>query len=159
MMKKEQEQKNFSLDYMEIKEYLRNRYPLLMIDYAENVCPGQSAKAVKNLTHDEWFFQCHFPKNPLVPGILQLEAIFQTAALAVHTLPGNKEKTSYIARVTDVAFFSHIRPGQILHIETFMESWKRGIGKGNGVIYVNDKVVCKAGYTLVIEDDIIRKHE
>lgn len=146
----------FSLDYKEIQKYLRNRYPLLMVDYAEVVCPGKSATAIKNLTINEWFFKCHFPGNPVMPGILQLEAIFQTAALAVHTLPENKDKTSYIARANNLAYFDHVRPGQILRIVTTLDSWKRGIGKGSGVIYVKDKIVCRATYTLVIEDDIIK---
>jgi len=147
---------NFELDYKGIQKYLRNRYPLLMIDYAESVCPGKSATAIKNITINEWFFECHFPGNPVMPGILQLEAIFQTGALSVHTLPGNEDKTTYIARVSNLAYFVHIRPGDVLRIDTVLDSWKRGIGKGRGVIYVKDKVACKAEYTLVIEDDIIK---
>lgn len=145
------------LKYDEIQEYLRNRYPLLMVDYAPEVVPGKYANGIKNLTQDEWFFQCHFPGDPLVPGVLQLEAIFQTAALSIHTLPGNKEKKSYIARVKDVGYFYYIRPGEIMKIKTQLKTWKHGVGQGGGVIYVDDKIACKAKYTLVIEDDVVRK--
>ena len=147
------------LKYNEIQGYLRNRYPLLMVDYAPEVVPGKYANGVKNLTQDEWFFQCHFPGDPLVPGVLQLEAIFQTAALAIHTLPGNKEKKSYIARVKDVGYFYHIRPGEIMQIKTVLKSWKHGVGQGEGMICIDDIIACKAKYTLVIEEDVVRKEE
>ena len=94
-----------------------------------------------------------------MPGVLQLEAIFQTAALAIHTLPGNKEKKSYIARVKDVGYFYHIRPGEIMQIKTVLKSWKHGVGQGEGMICIGDIIACKAKYTLVIEEDVVRKEE
>ena len=78
------------LDYNGIHEYQKNSYPYLMIDYAEKIVPGKSAKGYKNLTANDWFFKCHFPGQPSMPGMLQVEAIVQMFALSILTLPGNK---------------------------------------------------------------------
>lgn len=149
------EDEKLHLDYNEIKNYLRIEYPLLMVDYADEVYPGKSSKAIKNLTNNEWFFQCHFPGNPVMPGTLEIESIFQTAALAIHTLPGNKEKTSYLVRADKLMYLGFARPGDVLRIETFIQRWKYGVGKGYGEIYVRDKVICRLNFVLAIEDDIV----
>ncbi|EGK62593.1 (3R)-hydroxymyristoyl-[acyl-carrier-protein] dehydratase [Centipeda periodontii DSM 2778] len=143
-----------SLDYNGVKEYSCVEYPLLMIDYAECVIPGRSAVAVKNLTNNEWFFQCHFPGNPVMPGTLEMEAIFQTAALAVHTLPGNKEKTSYLVRANNLMYLGFAHPGDTLRIKAELKRWKHGVGSGHGEITVKDKIVCKIDFTLAILEDM-----
>ena len=143
-----------SLDYNGVKEYSCVEYPLLMIDYAECIVPGKSSIAVKNLTNNEWFFQCHFPGNPVMPGTLEIEAIFQTAALAIHTLPGNKDKTSYLVRASNLMYLDFARPGDILRIETELLRWKHGVGRGYGEIKVKDKVICKLDFALAILEDM-----
>lgn len=143
-----------SLDYNGVKEYSCVEYPLLMIDYAECIVPGKSSIAVKNLTNNEWFFQCHFPGNPVMPGTLEIEAIFQTAALAIHTLPGNKDKTSYLVRASNLMYLDFARPGDILRIETELLRWKHGVGRGHGEIKVKDKVICKLDFALAILEDM-----
>ena len=84
--------KKLVLDKNQILDYQQNRDPYLMIDYASEVIPGESAKGYKNLIKDEWFFKVHWPKDPNMPGMLQIEAMVQLSALSILTLPGNKGK-------------------------------------------------------------------
>ena len=78
------------LNKEQILEYQQNRPPYLMIDFAEEVIPGKSAKGYKDFKEDEWFFQVHWPSDPNVPGMLQIEALVQMSALSILSLPGNK---------------------------------------------------------------------
>ena len=80
------------LNKKEILEYQQNRSPYLMIDFVDEVIPGKSAKGYKDLKEDEWFFKVHWPKDPNVPGMLQIEALVQMSALSILSLPGNKGK-------------------------------------------------------------------
>jgi 3-hydroxyacyl-[acyl-carrier-protein] dehydratase len=143
-----------NLDILEIQKYLRNRYPFLMIDKVEEVIPGKSAKGYKNLTVNEWYFQGHFPGHPIMPGALQLEALFNMAAMALHTIQGNENAMSYVARVSDAFFLGHASPGDRLDIEIEIVSWKRGLGRVKGLISIDGKVVCKAEYTIVLAESL-----
>ena len=80
------------LDKKMICEYQQNRDPYLFIDYATEIVPGKSAKGYKVLNEDEWFFKVHWPNDPNMPGMLQIEALVQMSALSILTLPGNKGK-------------------------------------------------------------------
>ena len=84
--------KNLILDKKAILEFQQNRPPYLMIDHATEVVPGVSSRGYKDLKKDEWFFEVHWPNDPNMPGMLQVEAMTQMAALAILTLPGNKGK-------------------------------------------------------------------
>ena len=77
------------LNKKEILEYQQNRPPYLMIDFAEEVIPGKSARGYKDLTEGEWFFKVHWPGDPNMPGFLQIEALVQMCALSILILPGN----------------------------------------------------------------------
>ena len=87
--------KGFSLNCVELQEYQPNRYPFLMIDHVDEVIPGKSAKGYKDLKKDEWFFKVHWPNDPNMPGMLQIEALVQMCALSILCLPGNKGKIIY----------------------------------------------------------------
>ena len=78
------------LNKKEILEYQKNRPPYLMIDFAEEVIPGKSARGYKDLTEGEWFFKVHWPGDPNMPGFLQIEALVQMCALSILSLEGNK---------------------------------------------------------------------
>ena len=92
------------LNKKEILEYQQNKPPYLMIDFADEVVPGKSAKGYKDLKDDEWFFKVHWPSDPNMPGMLQIEALIQMAALAIVTLPGNKGKVIYLTKANNLEF-------------------------------------------------------
>lgn len=138
------------LDLDGLLEYQKNRPPYLMIDCAEEVIPGVSAKGYKQLTEKDWFFECHFPGDPNMPGMLQIEAMIQLSALMVLTLPGNKGKVAYVTSATNLKFLRKILPGDRLDIEAKLLSWKRGIGQCAAKGMVNGKLVCQADFTYVL---------
>ena len=141
------------LDLKGIHEYQQNRHPYLFIDYVDEVIPGKIANGFKDLK-DDWFFKVHWPTDPNVPGMLQIEAMVQMAALTILTLPNNKGKVVYLASADKIAFKRKIVPGDRLYLKTKLNSWTRGIGKCEGVGTVNDKLACKAEFTLVLPEKI-----
>ena len=135
--------KKLILDKNAIFEYQQNREPYLMIDYATEVVPGISSKGYKDLKKDEWFFEVHWPNDPNMPGMLQIEALVQMSSLAILTLPNNKGKIMYLTASNN-----------LLNIETKIKSFKRGIAVCNGVGTVGDSIVCKADFTLILPDQL-----
>lgn len=140
------------LDHLQILEYQRNRYPYLMIDVAEEVIPGQSARGYKHLSANEWFFECHFDGDPNMPGMLQIEAMVQMSALMVVSMPGNKGKICYLTSADKLKFKRKIVPGDRLDIETRLLSFRRGVGKCEGTGSVNGELACQAEFSIVVPD-------
>ena len=99
------------LDKKGILEYQQNRSPYLMIDFATEIIPGKSAKGYKDLNNDEWFFKVHWPKDPNMPGMLQVEALVQMCALSILCLPGNKGKVMYLTSANNLKFIDLIKSG------------------------------------------------
>lgn len=141
------------LDLKDIYFYLKNRPPFLMIGEAV-VQPGVSSLSQKYLSESEWYFPCHFPGNPMMPGVLQLETIFQTAAMAIKVLEGYHDKTTNIAQVSSVKYKNHIRPGDTILVSTEVIRFRHGIASMIGKISVEDKVCAEAEFVLVVLDDI-----
>ena len=142
------------LDHKDILEFQKNRFPYLMIDTVENVVPGKSSKGFKNLTANDWFFKCHFPGDPNMPGLLQVEAIVQIAALAILTISGNKGKIMYLSKLTDTKFKKKVIIGDRLDLYAEVISYKRGIAKYYGKGTVKEKKVCEASFELVLADEV-----
>jgi len=143
-----------ALDLNGLLEYQMNRPPYLMMDAAEEIIPGKSARGYKDLPPDTWFFQCHFPGDPNMPGMLQTEALVQMAALSVLSLPGNKGKIVYLTNVKNIVLRRKIVPGDRLSMETELLSWRRGIGKCTGTGTVNGELACKAEFGIVMPDEL-----
>ena len=141
------------LSLKEIHEYQQNRDPYLMIDYVEEVVPGKIANGYKDLK-DDWFFKVHWPKDPNMPGMLQVEALVQMAALTILTLPNNKGKIVYLVSADKLVFKKKIIPGDRLQIETKLISWKRGMGKCSGKGTVNGELACSADFNLILPEKI-----
>lgn len=140
----------FELDIEGIKIYQQNRYPYLLIDYANEIIPGISARGYKDLLPDDWWFEVHFPCDPNMPGVLQVEAIVQLGALMVTTLPGNKGEVVYLTSANNLKFKKKVVPGDRLNIKTKLLSWRRGIGRASGSAYVKDKLVCSIDYNIAM---------
>ena len=134
----------------------KNRDPYLLIDYASKVLPGKLVEGYKILKKNEWFFKVHWPGDPNMPGVLQIESIVQMASLSILTLPNNKSKLMYIHSVEKVMFKKKILPGERLTIETNVLNWKRGIGKFQGSAFVNKKLACEAIFTLILPDEFYK---
>ena len=146
--------KKLVLDKNQILDYQQNRDPYLMIDYASEVIPGESAKGYKNLIKDEWFFKVHWPKDPNMPGMLQIEAMVQLSALSILTLPGNKGKIMYLVKANNLKFIKKILPETKFEIETKVLSFKRGMDQCEGKGFINQEIACKAEFTLILPDEI-----
>ena len=125
-----------------------------MIDHASEVIPGISSKGYKDLKKDEWFFEVHWPNDPNMPGMLQIEALVQMSSLAILTLPNNKGKIMYLSSSKNLKFIKKIIPNSRLNIETKIKSFKRGIAVCDGVGTVENEIVCKAEFILILPDEL-----
>ncbi len=143
-----------SLNKEQIHEYQKNRHPYLMIDYVTDFIPGEKAIGYKNLNNDEWFFKVHWPEDPNMPGMLQIEALVQMASMSILTLPGNKGKIMYLISANNLKFIKKIIPGERLDIETRVISFKRGIANFEGHGFVDKKLACKADFNLILPEEI-----
>jgi len=142
------------LSKSQIIKIQKNRDPYLLMDYATKVLPGKSVEGYKILKKNEWFFKVHWPGDPNMPGMLQVEAMIQMSSLIVFTLPNMKRKTLYLADSNNIKFFKKIIPGNKLKIISKLISSSRGLYKFESEGYVKQKIVCKANFTLVLADSV-----
>ena len=143
-----------TLDKKDILEYQQNRDPYLMIDHATKVIPGKSSEGYKDLKENEWFFKVHWPGDPNMPGMLQVEALVQMSALIIQSMPEHKGKTLYLVDANNLRFIKKITPGQRLNIFSKLLDWKRGLIKFEAEGFVNNKKACKANFTLILPGSI-----
>ena len=146
--------KKLTLSKKEILLYQQNKDPYLMIDCATEILPGESSKGYKNFSDDEWFFKVHWPNDPNVPGMLQIESLVQMSSLAILTLPGNKGKIMYLVSSNNIKFIKKILPKSRFNIDTKIKSFKRGIAICEAIGSVNNEIVCKAEFNLILPDEI-----
>ena len=137
----------FKLTRDQIEEYQRNRSPYLFIDYVEEVIPGVSAKGYLDLIKSLWFFEVHWPEDPNMPGMLQVETMVQMSSLIIFTLPKMSGKTLYLADSNNIKFFKKIVPGNKLKIISKLISSSKGLYKFEAEGYVEQKIACKANFT------------
>ena len=146
--------KTLCLDNKGILEYQKNRFPYLMIDVAEEIVPGKSAKGFKNLSSNEWFFKCHFPGDPNMPGMLQIESMVQMSALIILTLPNNKGKIMYISKLKKAIFKKKVLIGDKFVIITNLKYFKRGIASFVAKAFVRESKVSEAEFDLVLPEEL-----
>lgn len=135
----------------EIMEILPHRHPFLLIDTIEELEPGVRAVGRKNVTFNEPYFAGHFPGNPVMPGVLILEALAQTGAVAILSLPEHRGKTAYFAGIDKAKFKQMVRPGDTLELETTIIRGKGPVGVGEAIATVNGKLAAKAELTFVVK--------
>ena len=138
------------LSTVEIMDILPHRQPFLLIDTVEELEPGVKAVATKNVTFNEPYFAGHFPGNPVMPGVLIVEALAQTGAVAILSQPEWKGKTAYFAGIDKARFKQKVVPGDVLTLETEIIKIKGPIGIGKAVARVNGKLACSAELTFAI---------
>ncbi len=139
------------LTIREIMEVIPHRYPFLLLDRILELEPGQRALGEKLVTINEPFFQGHFPDMPIMPGVLIVEALAQTGAVAALSLPENKGKLAVFAGIDHVRFRRSVRPGHTLRLEVTIDKIRRGIGKGNGKATVDSVLVCEGQLMFALE--------
>lgn len=140
-----------SFDVMQIMEMIPHRYPFLLVDRITECVPGKYAKGYKNLTMNEEFFQGHFPNNPIMPGVLQLEALAQCSAPILMFLPEYKGKLTLFAGADNVRFKNIVRPGDRLDMEIELLKTKGPISKCHAVGSVDGKVCIEADMTVCLK--------
>jgi len=140
-----------SFDVAQVMKILPHRYPFLMIDKVLHI-EGNKIKAVKNVTVNEPYFQGHFPNHPIMPGVLQLEAIAQAAGILMLKQADNAGKIAYFMSAECVRWRKPVRPGDALRIEVELTKARGKIGKAKGVCYVADELVSEAEVTFMLID-------
>ena len=138
------------LSAKEIMEIIPHRQPFMLIDTVEELIPGVRAVARKCVSYNEPFFQGHFPAEPVMPGVLIVEALAQTGAVAILSLEENKGKTAYFAAIQSAKFKKKVVPGDVLMLETEIVRKKGPIGVGKATATVEGKVVAQAEITFAI---------
>ncbi|GAJ25979.1 (3R)-hydroxymyristoyl-[acyl carrier protein] dehydratase [Liquorilactobacillus sucicola DSM 21376 = JCM 15457] len=138
------------LDVTEIQKIIPHRYPMLLIDRVDELVPGEMAVAKRNVTVHEEVFNGHFPNNPVMPGALIVEALAQTGAVALLTMPEFKGKTAYFGGIKEAKFRRVVRPGDTLRLEVKLEKIRNNVGLGKALASVEGKKVCTAELTFMI---------
>ena len=134
----------------EIMEIIPHRQPMLLIDTVEELEPGVRAVAKKCVSAGEPYFAGHFPAEPVMPGVLIVEALAQTGAVAILSQPEYKGKTAYFAAINNAKFKGKVVPGDVLTLETEIIKIKGPIGVGAAKAYVDGKLVTQAELTFAI---------
>ena len=138
------------LNTKQIMEIIPHRQPLLLIDTIEELELGVRAVAKKCVSYNEPFFAGHFPGEPVMPGVLIVEALAQTGAVAILGLEENHGKTAYFAGINSAKFKQKVVPGDVLMLETEIIKQKGPIGVGKATATVNGKIACVAELTFAI---------
>ncbi|MBO0471684.1 3-hydroxyacyl-ACP dehydratase FabZ [Enterococcus sp. DIV0242_7C1] len=138
------------MNIQEIKEIIPHRYPFLLLDTVEEIVIGEKVIAKKNVTINEPFFQGHFPGEPVMPGVLILEALAQAGAVALLSMPDFKGKTAYFGGIDKAKFRQKVVPGDTLMLEVEIVKVKSVAGIGKATATVNGKKVAEAELTFMI---------
>lgn len=140
------------LDIKDILKILPHRYPFLLIDRVTGFSSEMKCTAIKNLTMNEEFFQGHFPGHPVMPGVLQLEAMAQTASILIMRMPDNQGKIGYFLSADAVKFRKPVVPGDTLFIDAEITKLRRNIGQAIATCSVNGEIVSSAELKFAVMD-------
>lgn len=138
------------LNKEEIKKIIPQREPFLMIDEVETFVAGESCIAYKNVSEDEYYFKGHFPGNPIMPGVLMVEALAQTGAVAILSMEENRGKNALFGGINNLKFKKQVTPGDKLKLEVKIIKKKGPIGIGEATATVDGKIAVKGELTFAI---------
>ena len=135
----------------EIERLIPHRHPFLLVDrIVEYDADAHRIVGLKGVTATEWFFQGHFPGLPVMPGVLQIEALAQTMAVYVAKQPGFGDRIGLFAGIDDCRFKRVVVPGDVLRLEITMEKLGSRFGRGRGVASVDGEVACEGLLSFII---------
>ena len=136
----------------EIKKLIPHRYPFLLIDKVENIIIGKSALGIKNVTVNEPYFQGHFPSKPIMPGVLIIESMAQTAAILVSKTIKivDHDFLVYFMTISNAKFRKLVQPGDVLKLKVLVERNRGNTWKFSGNAFVEDKIVTEANFTAMM---------
>ena len=142
------------LDLARIKQMIPHRYPLLMIEKVIDVVPNERATGIKNVSINEWYFQGHFPAEPVMPGVLIIEAMAQTAAVLVVASLGreNEGRLTYFMSIESARFRKPVVPGDVIRIPVEKQRRRGSVWRFGGRAEVDGMVVAEAVYTAMIRE-------
>lgn len=138
-------------DSSDIQKIIPHRYPMLLIDKIVELNEGEMAVGIKNVTFNEQFFQGHFPGNPVMPGVLIIEALAQTGAVAILSLKKFKDRTVYFGGIKNAKFKKKVCPGDTLRLVTKIIKIKDSFGIGSGTAYIDDEIAAEAELIFAVE--------
>lgn len=139
------------IDVKEIQSLLPHRYPFLLVDRVIEVVPNEKAVGIKNVTINEPFFQGHFPGNPVMPGVLMIEAMAQVSGVLAFK-SGISGKAVYFLTIEKARFRKPVVPGDQLRMEVSVTHRRGNVWKFTGKTYIDDKVVSEAEFSAMISD-------
>jgi 3-hydroxyacyl-[acyl-carrier-protein] dehydratase len=142
----------------EIQALIPHRWPILLVDrIVEYDLEAKRIVGIKGVAATEWFFQGHFPGLPVMPGVIQVEALAQTMAVYVAKQPGFGNRIGLFAGIDDCRFKRVVVPGDVLRLEVTMDKLGSRFGRGRGIASVDGEVACEATLSFVIPgEDILR---
>jgi 3-hydroxyacyl-[acyl-carrier-protein] dehydratase len=140
------------IDLKKILEVLPHRYPFLLVDRVTELEPGKKAVGLKNVTFNEQFFQGHFPGEPIMPGVLIVEALAQVGGVAVLSMPEHKGKLALFTGINNFRFKQMVKPGDQLELTVTMTAMRSNLGKGDAVAKVEGKVVASGELWFALAD-------
>lgn len=138
------------LGIKEIEQIIPHRHPFLLIDCVESLVPGEKAVAYKSVSFTESHFRGHFPAEPVMPGVLIIEALAQTGAVAILSIEENKGKIAYFAAINNAKFKRKVVPGDKLKLECELIRIKGPLGVGKATATVDGEVAVQAELTFMI---------
>lgn len=139
------------LTISQIQEILPHRHPFLLLDYIEDYEPGSYAVGYKCVSYREEFFAGHFPGEPVMPGVLTIEALAQTGAVVILSMEENRGKIAYFGGINKCKFKGKIVPGDKVCLETRIIKKKGPVGVGEAVASVDGKTVVSAELTFMVQ--------
>ncbi len=140
------------LDVRAIRRIIPHRYPILLVDRIVELEPGKRAVGLKNVTANEWFFEGHFPDNPIMPGVLIIEALAQTGAIAALSADEFAGKLGLFAGIDGVRFRRQVVPGDQLRLEVEMDRLRRGIGRASAKATVEGETAAEGRLMFALVD-------